>query len=100
MLADKVELRVAVGVAPQPSLRAVVPGAVLVPSGQVPERNRHLVTSDPLPRVTVLGVAHRSHPVLRRGVATMPTPQLPADEALQRRVALVDQGSSARTTER
>ena len=42
MLADVVELEAAAGVGPQPALRPVEPGAVLVPARQVPERHRHL----------------------------------------------------------
>ena len=42
MLADVVELEAAAGVGPQPALRPVEPGAVLVPARQVPERDRHL----------------------------------------------------------
>ena len=42
MLADVVELEAAAGVGPQPALRPVEPGAVLVPARQVPEGHRHL----------------------------------------------------------
>ena len=42
MLADVVELDVTAGVRPQPPLRPVEPGAVLVPARQVPEGHRHL----------------------------------------------------------
>lgn len=95
MLANEVQRRVAIGVAPEPPLRPIEPGAVLVSARQVPERDGHLFASDPLPRVPVLVVAHGAHPVLGRDVAPVPAPQLPADEALQRGVAVVDECPSA-----
>lgn len=99
MLTDVVQLNVTVGVAPQPALGSIIARAVLITAGQIPERNRDIVSIDPLPRVAILRVAHRAHPVLRVGVASMPSPQLPADESLQRRVRLVDQGATACSAE-
>lgn len=99
VLADEVQRSVAIGVAPEPPFRSVESGAVLVSAGQVPERNGHLFASDPFPRVSVLVVAHGAHPVLGRDVAPVPAPQFPADEALQRGVAVVDEGSPACTAE-
>lgn len=99
MLADEVQGSVAVCVTPQPSLRSVVARAIFIASGQVPERNRHFLPSQPLPRVPVLSIPHRAHPVLRVGIATMTPPQLPANESLQGRVALVDQSTAARSAE-
>ena len=43
MLAYEVEVEPAVGVRPQPTLRPVEPGAVVVAAGQVPKRHRDLV---------------------------------------------------------
>lgn len=100
VLTDEVELRVAVGIAPQPTLGTVVARTVLLATGQIPERNRHLLATDPLPGVAILRITHRTHPVLGRGVAAVPSPQLPADETLQGRIALVDQRAAARPAER
>lgn len=69
MLADVVEVRVAVCIGPQPALRPVVPGAILVASRQVPEGDGDVFPSQPLPVVTILGVPHCAHPVLTAALA-------------------------------
>lgn len=99
MLADKVQRGLTVRVTPQPSLGSVVPRTILISSGQVPERNRHLFPTQPLPRVPILGIANCAHPILRIHIAAMSPPQLPANESLQRWIALIDQSATARATE-
>lgn len=69
VLANEVEVRVAVGVRPEPSLRSVVPGAVLVPTRRVPKRHGHVLSVEPFPVGPVLRIANGAHPVLTVGVA-------------------------------
>ena len=69
VLADEVELEVAVGVRPEPPLGAVEAGAVVAAAGQVPEGDRHRAPAHPAPGLGVGAVAHRAQPVLPVGVA-------------------------------
>ena len=96
MLADVKQFAVAVGVGPEPSFGAVVAGAVLAPARQVPERYRDIFTRQPFPIGPVGRVAHQTEPVLTaRIVPTVPPPQFPTDEPLERRIGLVDERPSA-----
>lgn len=99
MLTNKIQQRVAVGVAPQPPLGAIEPSTILIPTGMAPEGHRQLIAVDPLPAAAIAAISHRSHPVLGADIAAMTPPQLPADEALQRRIALADQSAAARAAE-
>jgi len=75
VLADEVQAAVAVGVGPEPALGAVVAGAILVATGQVPERHGDVLAREPLPIGTVLQVASGAHPVLAVWiVAAVPFP--------------------------
>lgn len=69
MLANIVEFGIAVGVGPEPSLGAVVARAIFVAAGQIPEGNGDVFAVDPLPVVSVLGIAHGAQPVLTICVA-------------------------------
>jgi len=91
MLADVVDGRVAVGVGPEPPLGAVVSGAVLIASGEVPERERHVAAADPLPVVAVLRVTHGAHPVLRRCV----TPEITTTITLDTQHFIASDASSS-----
>lgn len=64
MLADEVDVVVAVGVRPQPAFGAVEAGAVLVAAGKVPEGHGYVTTVDPFPVIDVIGVTNGAHPVL------------------------------------
>lgn len=100
MLANKVQRNIAVRVTPQPSLRSVVSRAVFIAAWQIPERHRHLLTVHPFPHVALPRITYSAHPVLGRCIATMATPQLPADESLQRRIGFVDQRAATGTAKR
>ena len=95
MLADVVELDVTAGVRPQPPLRPVEPGAVLVSTREVPEGDRDRLPVDPLPVLGVLDVSPGPQPVLTVGVSPVSPPELPGEEALQGGVGLVHQRSSS-----
>lgn len=96
MLADVVEMHPTIRVRPEPSLRPVVPGTIPAPNRQIPKRNGQLFPVQPLPPPRTLRtlLPNRPHPVLPASVAPMPPPQLPTNEPLQGRIALVDQGSA------
>ena len=83
VLADVVEVDVAGCVRPQPALRPVEPGAVLVPTREVPEGDRHRLPVDPLPVLGVLDVSPGPEPILSIGVSSVSPPELPGEEALQ-----------------
>lgn len=68
MLADEVQTCEAIGVRPEPTLAAVVAGAVSIASGQVPKRNCDVVSVQPLPVVLVVLVSLNTHPVLAAAV--------------------------------
>lgn len=99
MLTDKVQRCLTIRVTPQPSLGSVVPRTILVSSGQIPERDCHFFPSQPSPRVPVLSIPHCAHPILRIHITAMSPPQLPTDESLQCWIALIDQSSTAGSTE-
>ena len=99
MLADVVELDVAAGVRPQPPLRPVEPGAVLVSTREVPEGDRDRLPVDPLPVLGVLDVSPGSEPVLTVGVTSVSPPELPGEEPLEGGVGLVHQGASSLAAE-
>ncbi len=99
MLADEVELEAAVGVRPQPSLRPVEPGAVVVAARKVPERNSDRISGHPLPVLRVFPVPDSAEPVLAVGVALVAPPQLPGEESLQGGIGLVYQGAPAGVAE-
>ena len=100
VLADVVQVEVTAGVGPQPALRPVEPGAVLVPARQVPEGDGDRLPVDPLPVLRVLDVSPGSQPVLAVGVSPVSPPQLPGEETLEGGVGLVHQGASSLAAER
>lgn len=100
MLADEKQLAVAVRVRPEPAFRAIVTGAVLAATGQVPEGDGHVFAGEPLPVGPVRRVPHEAQPVLTAGIVPAVTPpELPAHESLKGGIRLVDEGSSASLAE-
>ena len=82
MLADVIELEVAVGVGPEPALGAVKAGAVVGAGRKVPEGDSHRLPIDPLPVERVKRVPLSTQPVLTIGISPVSPPELPGEEAL------------------
>ena len=91
MLADVVELEIAVGVGPEPALGAVKAGAVIGAGGKVPEGDRHRLPIDPLPVERVKLVPLSAQPVLTIGIPPVSPPELPGEKSLQGRIGLIHQ---------
>lgn len=94
MLADKVEISIAAGVRPQPSLGAIEARAIITSGGHIPEADRHVLAIDPFPVGRILRVAYRTEPVLSIGIVPVTSVELPGEETLQRRRCLVHQGAT------
>lgn len=97
-MTNVIQMHIAIGIGPKPSFSPVIPRAVPMPNRKIPERNCHFFSSQPLPPSYLL-IPHSSHPILSTGIAPVPPPQLPTDESLQRRVALVHQSTTPISTE-
>ncbi len=69
VLADEVQVEAAARVRPQPALGAVEPGAVLVASRQIPERDAHRLPVHPSPILCVSRVSHSTQPILAISIA-------------------------------
>lgn len=82
VLADVIEIEIAVRVGPQPFFSAIEPGTIVVTAWEVPERRRDVLSVQPLPIFGILGVANSSHPILTAWIVTMSAPQFPAEKAL------------------
>ena len=94
MLADEVDLVLAIAVAPKPSSGSVKLGTVLVTNRSVPERDRHVITIEPRP-VELVGISGSSHPVLGSRVSAVTSVQLPRQEALKSWGSLIDEGPAS-----
>lgn len=90
MLTDIIQMHVAIRIGPKPPFGPVKSSAVSVSHRKIPKGHRHFLASEPLPAACVL-VPHRPHPILAARVASMPSPQFPTYESLQRGVAFVHQ---------
>lgn len=99
MLADVVDRNVTVSVRPKPSFRAIVSSTVLVPTRQIPEGNCNIISIQPLPVHLVLRISDSPHPILAAGVTPVPSPEFPADEALESRITFIDQSSTSTSAE-
>ena len=82
VLADVVELEIAVGVGPEPALGAVKAGTVVGAGGKVPEGDRHRLPIDPLPVERVKIVPLSTQPVLTVGISSVSPPELPGEKTL------------------
>lgn len=59
MLANKEEFAVAIGVRPKPSFGAIVAGAILSATGQIPKWNSDVFTRKPFPIATIDCISHQ-----------------------------------------
>lgn len=64
MLANEIEQRIAIGVAPEPTLRTIESGTVLIATRMIPERDRKFLAIHPLPAAAIAAVTHGAHPIL------------------------------------
>ena len=82
VLADVVELKIAVGVGPEPTLGAVKASTVVGARGKVPEGDGHRLPIDPLPVERVKLVSLGTQPVLTIGISSVSPPELPREKTL------------------
>ena len=99
MLANKVQLKAAVRVWPEPAFSPVKSCTVVVAARKVPERDGHRISGHPLPVLRVFPVAHSSKPILAIGVTLVTSPQFPGEESLQRGIGFVYQGTPTSVAE-
>lgn len=93
MLTNVIQMHIAVGIRPKPSFSPIISCTVSMPNWKIPERNCYFFSSKPLPSSYLL-IPYSSHPILSTGIAPVPPPQFPTNEALQGRVAFVYQSTT------
>lgn len=64
MLANEIQQRVAIGIAPQPTLGAIEACTILIATRMIPEGHGKLLTIHPLPAAAIAAITHGSHPIL------------------------------------